>query len=71
MAEKRSETSTYDGSTQPVVDLLTQILNEFKKQVQSTTPPPLGDAADRAVQAFKEISQALDVKAASNTRKSQ
>ena len=64
MAEKKAETSTQEASTQPVVDLLTHILNEFRKQAQSTTAPPLESEAVKAVEAFKEISNALDVRKA-------
>jgi hypothetical protein len=62
MPEKKAETSNQEAATQPVVDLLTHILNEFRKQAQSATPPPLGGEAVKAVEAFKEISNALDVK---------
>lgn len=62
MAEKKTEPSGQDQSTQPVIDLLTTILDEFKKQVQSSTPPPLIGEAVTAVNAFREISDALDVK---------
>jgi len=48
-----------DTSTQTVVELLTTILEEFKKQVQSKTPEPLEGEAVRAVEHFREISAAL------------
>ncbi|MGB8981343.1 MAG: hypothetical protein WCC12_05675, partial [Anaerolineales bacterium] len=66
--EKKEEASSQVASTQPIVDLLTTILDEFRKQVQGRTPPPLEDAALTAVNAFKEISDALDVKAAPKAR---
>lgn len=55
-------------SNQAIVDLLTTILDEFRKQVQSRTPPPLTGAALTAVDAFKEISDALDVTATPRAR---
>ena len=64
MADKRAEGYGQDPSTQNVVDLLTSILDEFKKQAQTRTPPPLTGSAATAVAAFKEISEALDVKPA-------
>jgi hypothetical protein len=63
MAEKRTEPSSLDPSSQEVVKLLTSILEEFRKQVQSKTPPSLTVEAQKAVDAFKEITDALDVKA--------
>ena len=65
MADEKAETSGGpETSTKPVVDLLSAILEEFKKQVQSKTAPPLVGDALIAVEAFKEISEALDVKKA-------
>ena len=61
MADKEAKTSTQESSTQPVINLLTNILNEFKNQVQSNTQSPLGQKAADAQAAFKEISAALDV----------
>jgi hypothetical protein len=67
MVEKKSETSAQDPSNKPVIDLLTSILDEFKKQVQSNIPAPLGEKAAKAVAAFDEISDALNVKAAESS----
>ncbi len=60
MADEKAETI----ATKPVIDLLTSILDEFKKQVQGNTLPPLEGKAVGAVAAFKEISAELEVKAA-------
>jgi hypothetical protein len=62
MAEKKAESYGNDQSTKPVIDLLNAILEEFRKQAQSGTPPPLTGEAQKAVDAFKEITDALDVK---------
>ena len=59
MADKRIATRGPDPATQAVVDLLTSILNEVQKQVQSKTPLPLGDEAQVAVDLFTEIRAAL------------
>jgi hypothetical protein len=64
MADKKAESYPSDPSTRPVIDLLTTILEEFRKQVQSGTIPPLEGNAEIAVKAFREISEALDVKPA-------
>jgi hypothetical protein len=63
MAEKKTEYGGQDPPTQDVVKLLKSILEEFREQAASNTPPPLGDKAETAIAAFKEISVALDVKA--------
>jgi hypothetical protein len=62
MADTKKEATGQDPSTEPVIALLTKILDEFSQQVQSRTPPPLSDKAKVAVAVFKEISLALDVK---------
>ncbi|MCI0601357.1 MAG: hypothetical protein L0Y60_17945 [Beijerinckiaceae bacterium] len=65
MVEKQGvpqQTSSQEPDTKPVLALLTDIMEEFRKQVQSKTPQPLEPAAILAVNAFKEISDALDVK---------
>jgi hypothetical protein len=59
MAEKKTGSIVQDPETKPVVDLLTSILGEVQKQVQSNTPKPLEGEALRAVELFKEISTAL------------
>lgn len=59
MAEKKIETRGPEPSTQEVVKLLTSILNEVQKQVQSKTAEPLEGEAMRAVEQFREISAAL------------
>ncbi len=59
MAEKRVATRGPDSSTQAVVELLTSILGEVQKQVQSKTPPTLGNDAQTAVDLFAEIGAAL------------
>ncbi|MFN0104221.1 MAG: hypothetical protein ACKV2U_19315 [Bryobacteraceae bacterium] len=64
MAEKKAESYGSDPSTQPMVDLLTAIRDEFRKQAQSGTPPPLEGDALKAVNAYREISEALDVRPA-------
>jgi hypothetical protein len=46
-------------STARVVDLLTSILDEVKKQVISKTPEPLIGEARKAVEQFQRIRQAL------------
>jgi hypothetical protein len=70
MAEKKAETGgrEHPESTQPVIDLLTKILDEFSKQVQSKIPEPLSDEALIAANVFKEVSNALNVKPASFSR---
>jgi hypothetical protein len=60
--EKKGGGPDPSTSTHQVVDLLNSILEEFKRQVQSKTPPPLTGKAQEAVGAFKEITDALDVK---------
>jgi hypothetical protein len=60
--EKKGGGQDPSTSPQQVVALLNSILEEFKKQVQSKTPPPLTGEAQKAVDAFKEIADALDVK---------
>jgi hypothetical protein len=59
MADKRVATRGQDSSTQAVVELLTSILGEVQKQVQSKTPSPLSDKAPEAVDLFAEIGAAL------------
>jgi hypothetical protein len=62
--EKQAEprqTSSQESETKRVADLLTSILNEVRKQVQSETPKPLEGAALEAVAQFKEIGAALDL----------
>ena len=43
MADKRVVTRGQDSSTQAVVELLTSILGDVQKQVQSKTSPKLDD----------------------------
>ncbi len=64
MAGKGTETG---GPDQEFLALLTGLLEEFKKQVQSKTPAPLTEDAQKAVDAFKEISEALNVRAAGSS----
>jgi hypothetical protein len=59
MADKRVATRGQDSSTQAVVELLTSILGEVQKQVQSKAPSPLSDNAQEAVDLFAEIGAAL------------
>jgi hypothetical protein len=59
MADKKTGPGIQDTETKPVVDLLTSILGEVQKQVQSKTPKPLEGEAVRAVELFQEISTAL------------
>jgi hypothetical protein len=59
MAETKRDATGRDASTQPVVDLLTNILKEVQKQVQSKTPKPLEGPALQAVNQFREIVAAL------------
>jgi len=59
MADKRVVTRDQDSTTQAVVELLTSILGDVQKQVQSKTPPPLDDATQTAVDLFAEIGAAL------------
>jgi hypothetical protein len=59
MADKRTLARAQDPSTQTVVDLLTSILNEVQKQVQSKAPPPLADGTQIALDQFREIGAAL------------
>jgi hypothetical protein len=59
MTDKKPVTSSQDPQTKPVVDLLTSILDEFRKQVQSKTPEPLEGKALEAVNLFREIGAAL------------
>jgi hypothetical protein len=59
MIDKKAETSSQEPEIKPVVDLLTSILEEFRKQVQSKTPKPLEGAALQAVELFREISASL------------
>ena len=61
MAETKKETIGQEPSTQPVVDLLTDILEEFRQQVPSRAAAPLEPAALKAQRAFIEISEQLDV----------
>jgi hypothetical protein len=56
--------SGLNPSNQTVVDSLTEIMELFRQQVVNKTPPPLEGVADQAVQAFREINEALDLKPA-------
>lgn len=70
MGEKNVEISSMNPSTKEVVNLLTGILETFREQVLSKTPPPLVGDAVTAVEAFKEIKDALDLKPAPNAAQS-
>lgn len=59
MIDKKAETSSQGPETKPVVDLLTSILDEFRKQVQSKPRKPLEGAALQAVEQFREITASL------------
>jgi len=59
MADKKAAPGSQEPEIQPVVDLLTSILNEVQKQVQSKTPKPLEGKAVEAVEQFREIGAAL------------
>ena len=60
MAVKKAEVGSGQGAgSRDVVVLLTEILDEFRKQVQSKTPPGLGSKAVLAVEQFREIDAAL------------
>ena len=59
MADKKAATRGQDSTTQTVVDLLTSILNEVQKQIQSKTPAPLAGGAQIALDQFTEIGAAL------------
>lgn len=59
MTDKKAVTRSQEPEIKPVVDLLTSILNEVQKQVQSKTPKPLEGTALRAVDQFREIGAAL------------
>lgn len=64
MADKNIESRGLNSSNQTVVDSLTEIIELFRQQVVNKTPPPLEGVADQAVQAFREIKEALDLKPA-------
>src|SRR5215467_439692 len=51
-----------DSTTKPVVDLLTAILSEVQKQVQSKTPAPLEGEAVAAVSLFRDIGAILELR---------
>jgi hypothetical protein len=62
MVEKKTEprqTSNQGSTPQTVVDLLTSILNEVQKQVQSQPPAPPGGGAQIALDQFASIGAAL------------
>lgn len=59
MENKKAAPGGPEPETKPVIDLLTSILNEVQKQVQSKTPKPLEGEAVRAVEQFREIVAAL------------
>lgn len=59
MTDKKAVTSSRGPEIQSVVDLLTDILDEFRKQVQSKTPEPLEGKALEAVNLFREIGATL------------
>ena len=61
MAQKKAESYDGDQSIKPVLDALNALLSEFRKQAQTATIPPLVGKAETAVEAFKEIREALDV----------
>jgi hypothetical protein len=53
------QTSSAEPTTQPVVELLTSILNEVQRKVRSETPKPLEGNAVIAVDLFREIGATL------------
>ena len=57
--QRDPETSGQQPEIKPVVDLLTSILSEVQKQVQSKTPQPLEGQAVEAVEQFRQIGAAL------------
>lgn len=59
MADKKAAPGSQEPETKPLADLLTSILNEVQKQVQSKTPKALDGEALRAVDQFREIVAAL------------
>lgn len=59
MAAKKTITGGPEPSTQPVVELLTSILNEVQKQVLRKTPKRLEGKALEALDQFREIVAAL------------
>jgi hypothetical protein len=63
MAERTQPGGREPATQQQIIDVLNDIFDQVKNQVQSKTPPPLTGAALQAANAFKEISDALDVKA--------
>lgn len=63
MTDKKAVTSSQEPEIKPVVDLLTSILNEVQKQVQSKPPKPLEGKAVEAVELFREIGASLALQA--------
>jgi hypothetical protein len=65
MADKKGESYERDQSIKPVLDTLNALLAEVRKQAQTATAitiiPPLEEPAEKAVRAFQEIREALDV----------
>ena len=67
MAEAKNPDEQYTRSepgqqTEEVAKLLTSILQQVQKQVDSKTPQPLSEAATKAVEEFKQIGDGLDAK---------
>ena len=58
-ADTKKELAVQEPSTRPVIDLLTGILSEVQRQVQSKQPKPLEGLALQAVDLFREIVVAL------------
>jgi hypothetical protein len=52
-----------ESDMQRLLSTLDQVFSTFQNQLQSKTPEPLKPEAVTAVEAFREISDALDVKA--------
>lgn len=61
MTDKKAEPGRQTSETQRVADLLTSILNDVQKQVQSEAPKPLEGKAVEAVELFREIGAALEL----------
>jgi hypothetical protein len=63
MTDKKAEPGRQTSETQRVADLLTSILNNVQKQVQSQTREPLEGKAVEAVELFREIGASLALQA--------